>query len=377
MVPHRVLIAGGGVAALEAAVALRALGGPELQVAVLAPNEQFAFPAHQVREPFGGAPPLPLPLADILEGLGKHVRGSVRRVDPAASVVVTAAGESIAYDSLLLCVGGTPFPAHVYGITFDRPGAPEAFDALLEDVEEHLVREVAFVVPDAAGWTLPAYDLAFLLRGWAQRSRRELGIRVVTPEQAPLESFGPGASGAVARMLHRHHIDLTTGVEPVLISDTALVAGGHWIGADRIVSMPRLAGPRLPGVPSDWQGFIEVGTEGRVPGLPGVFAVGDGAAHRRKQGGLAAQQADTAVRALLRDLGRRIPDPPDPPMLRGVLATPDGPLFLQGPLGYGAPGEGSVASLTPMWDPPSKVVTRWLGPYLRDLVVRRTSAFAA
>src|SRR3954453_506176 len=238
MAPHRVLIAGGGVAALEAAVALRALGGPDVEVVVLAPNDQFAFPAHQVREPFGGPPPLPLPLAEILAGIGEHARGSVRRGDALASLVVTSAGERMAYDSLLLCVGGTPFPAHVYGITFDRPGAPEAFDALLEDVEGHLVDDVAFVVADAAGWTLPAYDLAFLLRGWAQRARRPLGIRVVTPERAPLEGFGPGAAVAVARMLDRHDIELSAGVDPVLISDTALVAGGHWIGADRIVSMP-------------------------------------------------------------------------------------------------------------------------------------------
>ena len=60
-----------------------------------------------------------------------------------------------------------------------------------------------------------------------------------------------------------------------------------------------------------------------------------------------------------------------------MLATPDGPLFLQGPLGYGSPGEGSVASLTPLWDPPSKVVTRWLGPHLEGLVARRSAAFAA
>src|SRR5690349_23445060 len=115
MDPHRVLIAGGGVAALEAVLALRALAGTGVEIVVLAPNEEFSFPAHQVREPFGGPRPLALPLSEILEGIGSHVQDGVRAVDGAASVVTTTTGDSIAYDSLILCVGGTPFPAHVHG----------------------------------------------------------------------------------------------------------------------------------------------------------------------------------------------------------------------------------------------------------------------
>src|SRR3954453_530468 len=105
MDPHRVLIAGGGVAALEAALALRALGGPDLGIVVLSPNEEFAFPAHQVREPFGGPPPLALPLAEVLDGSAHHVQGAVRAVDAPASVVLTTSGDAIPYDSLILCVG--------------------------------------------------------------------------------------------------------------------------------------------------------------------------------------------------------------------------------------------------------------------------------
>jgi sulfide:quinone oxidoreductase len=377
MSPHRVLIAGGGIAALESALALRGLGGEAIEIVLVSPNEEFSFRAHEVREPFGGPAPLRLPLDEILDGVGEHVRDSVIGVDPEARVLALRSGGQLAYDSLLLCLGGTPFPANVHGITFDRPGDPAAFAELLEDIGDRLVENVAFVVPDAAGWTLPAYDLALMLRGWADRQRRDLGIRVLTGEQTPLEMFGPSASRDVAGVLARHRVEVLTGAQPVVISDAAIVAGAHWSLADRIVSLPRLAGPRLAGVPSNWEGFTEVGPEGRVPGLAGVFAVGDGAAHRRKQGGLAAQQADTAARALLADIGLSVPAAPDPPMLRGVLATPDGPLFLQAPLGYGAPGTGSTASLRPLWDPPSKVATRWLGPHLDGLVRRRTSAFAA
>jgi sulfide:quinone oxidoreductase len=130
-------------------------------------------------------------------------------------------------------------------------------------------------------------------------------------------------------------------------------------------------------VPCDWEGFIVTGPEGAVPDCPGVYAVGDGAAHARKQGGLAAQQADVAARAILRGAGVPVPPADENPVLRGALATPEGPLFLQSASGYGRSGSGSIASFVPLWDPPTKVATRWLGPHLEGLAQRRTRAFAA
>ena len=65
------------------------------------------------------------------------------------------------------------------------------------------------------------------------------------------------------------------------------------------------------------------------------------------------------------------------PVLRGALATPEGPLFMQSASPYGKPGSGALATFTPLWDPPTKVATRWLGPRLDGLVRRRTSAITA
>ncbi len=378
MPSHRIVIAGGGVAGLEAAVALRALGGEGLEIDVVCPGNDFSFPAHQVAEPFASGPPVRLGLEELLAGL------HVRHLDDAAAAVVVeerrldlASGASVTYDGLLLALGGTPFPAYAHGITFDRPGDPEPFDELLKDVEGGLVRDVAFVVPDATGWTLPAYDLTLILRAWAGRRGHDVRIRLVTPERCALEAFGEPVSAKVEELLARFAIELIPGTEPVLISDVSMLAGDHWITADRIVSLPRLAGPRLPGVPCDWSGFIEVDETGAVTGCPGVYAVGDGAAHARKQGGLAAQQADLAARALLREAGVAVPEPDEPVSLRGVLATPDGPLFLQSRHGYGTETAHSVASFIPLWDPPSKVATRWLGRHVDGVLRQRITAFAA
>jgi hypothetical protein len=49
----RVLIAGGGVAALEAALALRALAADRVSVELLAPEPEFWYRPLAVAEPFG------------------------------------------------------------------------------------------------------------------------------------------------------------------------------------------------------------------------------------------------------------------------------------------------------------------------------------
>ena len=378
MAKFRIVVAGGGIAGLEAILALRGLAGRRIDLTLVCPGEEFSLRALEVAEPFREDPTLTLSIETVLSGLDvQRIEDTVIRVAPESREVVLPGGGALGYDGLLLAVGGVPFPAYAHGITFDRPRDPEAFDELLADVDGGLASDVAFVVPDAQGWTLPAYELAFLLRGWARRRRIDVGIRVVTAEDAPLQMFGATAAAEVDAALGRAEIMLVAGSSSVVFSDTALVAGGHWVSADRIVSMPRLAGPRLAGVPSDWEGFIEVDDDGAVPGCAATYAVGDGAAHAQKQGGLAAQQADRAARLLLADAGINVPALDGPPILRGVLATPEGPLFLQSAAAWGAPGTGSLASYTPLWHPPSKVVTRWLGPHLDELVRRRHGAFAA
>jgi NADH dehydrogenase FAD-containing subunit len=50
--PFRVLIAGGGVAGLEAALALRDLAGDRVSTTLLAPEPEFVYRPMRVREPF-------------------------------------------------------------------------------------------------------------------------------------------------------------------------------------------------------------------------------------------------------------------------------------------------------------------------------------
>jgi sulfide:quinone oxidoreductase len=98
-----------------------------------------------------------------------------------------------------------------------------------------------------------------------------------------------------------------------------------------------------------------------VRGLDGVFAAGDGTDLRIKQGGLAAQQADAIVAELTGD--HRADRTAF--VLRGLLRTAEGPLYLRAELDD--PEGTSTASRTPLWWPPSKIASRRLSPFLAEL----------
>ena len=68
--PPHVVVAGGGVAALEAVVALRAVAGPELPITLLAPERQFVHRPSSVMAPFGFGPPQGVPLQPIATNNG-------------------------------------------------------------------------------------------------------------------------------------------------------------------------------------------------------------------------------------------------------------------------------------------------------------------
>jgi sulfide:quinone oxidoreductase len=191
---------------------------------------------------------------------------------------------------------------------------------------------------------------------------RDVALTVVTPEGGPLAVFGPEASAAVAELLE------AAGIAVVTHAPAAVAAKGHVhirgdaddVVADRIVSLPLLEGPRLPGVPADAAGFIPVDGYGRVAGLEDVYAIGDAADLLVKQGGLACQQADVVGAHIAAMAGAEVNPEPLQPVLHGRLLTGAADRFLRRDLGevHGAVDE------EPLWWPPAKVAGRRLGPWL-------------
>ena len=77
--PWRVVIAGGGVAGIEALLGLRTLGEGCLKLALVTPDLHFVLRPHAVAEPFGGPPSPSLPYAEIAREQGaRFVRDRVR-----------------------------------------------------------------------------------------------------------------------------------------------------------------------------------------------------------------------------------------------------------------------------------------------------------
>ena len=72
-----------------------------------------------------------------------------------------------------------------------------------------------------------------------------------------------------------------------------------------VVTLPRLAGPVLAGLPHDPEGFIPADLHGLVEGEHDVYAAGDATASPIKQGGIATQQADAAAEAIAARAGAR------------------------------------------------------------------------
>ena len=158
------------------------------------------------------------------------------------------------------------------------------------------------------------------------------------------------------------------------------VVPGAELEADAVISLPRLEGRHIEGLPYDADGFIPVDDHARLSGLSNVFAVGDVTNFPVKQGGIATQQADVAAEAIAADLGREAPAKPLDPVLRGILWTGSKPRYLFGWLG-GGHGETSIASERPPWpiDNPSKLIGRYLTPFLSQLdgLSRAASSSAA
>jgi sulfide:quinone oxidoreductase len=364
-----VLIAGGGPAALEAALRLHRLAGDKARTTVLAPEEEFTYRPLSVLAPFAAGKALTYPMTRIAADVGfEHRRDRLGRVDSAARAVETASGDRLPFDVLLVAVGAVPRPPFERALTFGGPGDEERMHGLVQDVEGGYARRLAFVVPAGNTWPLPLYELALMLAERAYEMGQAPELHLVTPEDRPLAVFGREASDAVAELLDGAGVRVTSSVHAELLEPRVLrfAPGGERLEVDRVVTLPLLEGPHVDGLPADRQGFIPVDRRGAVAGVPRVFAAGDATTFPVKQGGLACQQADAAAEAIAALAGAEIDPEPFSPVLRGVLLTERRASFLRRDAGGGA-GDDSSVSGRALWWPPTKIAGRELAGYLEGL----------
>jgi sulfide:quinone oxidoreductase len=231
------------------------------------------------------------------------------------------------------------------------------------------LHSLAFTMPSVESWSLPLYELAFLAETELSKAGvDDVKLTVVTPEEAPLQIFGRRVSSQVAELLVERGIGVLAGRHPIRFENGQLLtAPGDPFDVDAVVSLPKLEGRRIRGVPHDPDGFVGVDEHCRVVGRDRIFAVGDATTFPVKQGGIATQQADVAAEAIAAELGCDVEAGPLDPVLRGVLWTGAKPLYLSGHLS-GGHGETSSATDEPPWqgDAQHKIVGRYLTPFLGE-----------
>ena len=126
---HQVVIAGGGVAGLEALLALRDLAGDRVETTLVAPEPDFIYKPLAVVEPFSLQPAERRALEPIVhEAGGRFVQAALERVVPADHRVELSTGESREYETLIVCAGGRRRPPYSEVTTFTATGEPLRID---------------------------------------------------------------------------------------------------------------------------------------------------------------------------------------------------------------------------------------------------------
>jgi sulfide:quinone oxidoreductase len=360
------VIVGGGVAGLEALLALRALAGDRVALTLVAQHDWFVDRPMTVAEPFGLGSATRLSLTDVTAEFDADlVCGSVTTVDAADRKVTCTDGQILAFDTLILAPGARARAPFADAITFGLEGSAEAIRAMLDRLRSGDARSVSFVAPSMTGWVLPLYELALMTARELGRSNVEgVQLRLLTPEDRPLALFGGQLSQGIGRLLGRAGIEFIH-ASFAKAGDGLTYAALGQPSSEYVVTLPLLSGPELAGVPAgEPHGFIPVDEHGRVAGLPDVYAAGDAVDFPVKQGGLAALQADSVAEHVAARYGAGVRPAPFRPMLRGMLFTGDEPLYMRSgvpDVDLDVPG-----AWYPLWWPPTKIAGRYLGPYLSE-----------
>lgn len=364
----KVVIIGGGVAALEAALALTDLAPDRTDVTIIAPNTEFVYRPMVVREPFAYSSAHRYPLAPIVHDAGaKLIAGELGWIDPATRTIRTKADDSIEYDALILALGASITERYTHALTIDDRDLDETMHGLIQDVEGGYIHKLAFVAPGRMAWPLPLYELAMMTAGRAYDMGIKLKTTILTPEDSPLAIFGSSASSAVAELLASANVETISSAYAEVPSAREVVInpGDRHLEVDRVIALPELYGPGVRGIPLGEHGFIRVDPYCRVPGVERIYAAGDATDFPIKQGGIGAQQADIAAASVAAVAGASVIPERFNPVIHGMLLTHGKPRYLTAHI-TGGHGFSSEITDTPTWSPPHKIAAKYLAPYLEE-----------
>ena len=371
MSDFRVVICGGGIAAIEGLLRLRRLAGDDVQIDLVAPNEELVYRPMAVRQPFAFGAPSHYSLKRIAADADANwVQDTLAWVDRDGQVVHTGEDQELPFDALLIAVGAHQVPPYEHVRTFIDAEADETYQGVLQDIEGGYSKSIAFLLPVGPVYPLPIYELALMTAERAASMNQEIELSVATPEASPLAIFGQTASGALSKLLADAGVTVYSSSLAMVPEAKHLLIQpqGVELHPDRMIAIPRVEGPTIRGIAGGGaHGFIPIDSVCCVPGTNSrIYAAGDAAAYPIKHGGLGAQMADTAATAIARLAGAEVEHAPFWPVIQGKLLTGKDPLYISARL-VGASGFESEVYDTPPWPEDEKVVAEELGPYLAGL----------
>lgn len=372
--PAHVLIAGGGFAAVETMLALRALAPETIRVTLVSASPTLAYKPAATTEAFEKTQPRTYDLQAIADDLGASFR--VDRLEAVASQdhsVRLASFAYLDYDALVLAVGARPARAIPGALTFRDQREVNHIRHLTSELRAGKIHRIVFAAPKGCSWPLPLYELALLTATHLKERGTAGEVVLVSPERTPLEVFGAQASRLVADLLTQRGVCFIGESYPQSVEhDGSLLLGsGDSLDADCVVAVPELRGPRITGVPTDRWGFVTTDPLGGVTGLSDVYAAGDMTSFPIKQGGLAAQQAERIAERIASENGASVKEPQVQHVLRAQLMGGAHPIFLRTELDEF--GQATTATLQHQLPDdgesrtsPEKVFGRYLTPYLHS-----------
>src|SRR6188472_681984 len=140
--PLHVVIAGAGVAGMEAVMALRDAAGDRVRITLLSPDEDFDYVPLSVGDPFALGRARKVPLDQVARDFNlERCIDSLSAVVPSAHTISLAGGAELSYDKLIIAAGAKREPAYEHATTFRGQEDVEAVHGLVQDVEAGYVRK--------------------------------------------------------------------------------------------------------------------------------------------------------------------------------------------------------------------------------------------